>query len=153
MAEKSHSEMSLIEQFDWIHLPTEERFKRAVPPLKIWCDKGTYKKTRHQTNFDVREYDALDRDLGHFDVRNQRETAVADGKAKHFYVWSCSCRKENCRHISAAKKIYFEQWRKKKNAEEWLLANDPTYLTPKMAAAGYISWGVGAAKARAEGLL
>ena len=147
------SQMTLDEKLDWCGLPPEERMRRAVPPFRLWCDKGTYKKSHHRTTFDVREEDALGRPLDSFTVRNQRLTAVKDGKAIHFYEWSCSCGQENCRHIMAAKKIYFTEWKKKKDAEAWLLGNDPSYLTPKMAAAGYISWGMGAALAKKEGLL
>lgn len=153
MTEKAHSEMTLEEKLCWGHLSETEKYQRAVPPLKLWCDKGRYKESKHRTVFDVREYDSLDRELDSFSVQNQRETGISDGKKKRFYVWSCSCQKENCRHIMVAKRIYFAEWRKKKDAEAWLLENDPNYLTPKMAAEGYISWGEGAAKAKEMGLL
>lgn len=138
--EKSHAEMTLGERLDWCQLPDEEKYRRAVPPLKIVSDKGTYKKSRNRTSFDVREYDSLGRELDSSTVRNQRETAVEEGRAKHFYVWSCTCGQENCRHVMVAKRIYWAEWRKKKNAEEWLLKNDPTYVTAKMAAEGYVNW-------------
>ena len=139
MIEKTHREMSLEERLDWCALSREERLRQAAPPFKLWCDRGTYRKSYHRTTFVVRESDALERELDSLSVVNQRHTAVQDGKVKHYYVWSCSCGKENCRHIGIAKRIYFAQWRKKKEDEAWLLANDPTYITAKMAAEGWIS--------------
>jgi hypothetical protein len=139
MSEKSHDEMTLAERLDWSELPPEEKRRRAVAPLRLWCDKGHYKKTCHWTTFNVREYDSLGRDLDSYNILNQRHTAVRDGKISYYYVWSCSCRLPDCRHIGIAKRIYFTEWKKKKNAEAWLLKNDPTYITAKMAAEGWVS--------------
>ena len=130
--------MSLQERLDWCRLPDAEKYRLAVRPLKMSCDKGRYSKPHNRTRFTLIETDARDLEIGRYEVTNQRETAVVDGKAKRFYVWYCTCKQENCRHIAIAKRKYFAEWDRKKDAEAWLLKNDPTYVTAKMAAAGWI---------------